>query len=81
MAVSPSATVTVVGFTVTPATSLSVMETVVSSGLAALTFAGRVPKPSLTDSPPSTALSSVAVIVRVLLVSPLLNVTSGGTPE
>ena len=51
------------------------------AGVPALTSVGSVPKPSSTLSPSSSTLSSVAVKVNVLLVSPLSNVTLAGTPE
>ena len=68
--------------TVMAGTSSSVMETVVSLGVPAVTPAGRgVPKLSLTASPSSSAESSVAMKVIVWLVSPEAKVTLEGTPE
>ena len=58
------------------------MLTVVSLGEPALTPAGRlVPKASRTLSPSSSTVSWAAVNVKVLDVSPALNVTVAGTPE
>ena len=56
------------------------METVVSPGVPAVASAGRAPKESLTRSPDSARLSSVAEMSKVLEVSPLLKVTLCGTP-
>ena len=81
MAVPPSATVTVVGLTVTPATSLSVMETTVSLMVPAVTPVGRAPKVNFTRSPSSSMVSSVAVKVKVFEVSPDSKVTELGTLE
>ena len=81
--VAPSATVYVPcpKLTVTAGTSSSVMLTVVSLGVPALTSGGRVPKPSFTLSSSSSSVSWVALKVNVFAVSPLLKVTLAGTPE
>ena len=73
--------VSVVGLMVTPRVSLSVMLTVDSSTVPSVTRGGSVPKLSFTFSPSSSMSSSVAVKVKVLLVSPVLKVMSVGTPE
>ena len=57
------------------------IDTVASPVVPAVTPAGSVPKPSLTDSPASTAVSCVAVKVISFSVSPLSKVTLAGTPE
>ena len=67
--------------TVTAGTSSSAMATVVASGARVLTFAGRVPKPSFTDSSSSSSVSWVALKVIVFAVSPAANTTLEGTPE
>ena len=68
--------------TVTAGRSSSVMETVVSLGVPAVTPAGSIaPKLSLTPSPSSLSESSVAMKVIVWLVSPEAKVTIEGTPE
>ena len=67
--------------TFTPGTSSSVMLTVVSEVVPAVTRSGRVPKPSLTDSPSSLSVSWIAENVTVFSVSPLAKVTLVGTPE
>ena len=82
--VAPSATVYVPcpKLTVTDGTSSSVMLTVVSSGVPALTRAsGMEPNPSCTLSPSSSSVSCVALKVIVFSVSPLRKVTLDGTPE
>ena len=78
---SPSATVYegCSKLTVTEGTSSSVIETVASFVVPALTPVGRVPKPNFTDSSSSSTSSSVAVKTNVLSVSPALNVTPAGT--
>ena len=68
--------------TVTDGTSSSVMVTVASSGVPALTPSGSVaPKLSLTLSPSSSTVSVSAVNVKDSEVSPLSKVTFCGTPE
>ena len=81
--VPPSATLYEVApnDTNTCGSSSSVMLTVVSVGVPALTPAGRGPKVSFTLSPSSLALSWVALKVKVFAVSPDANVTLEGTPE
>ena len=82
--VAPSATVYVPcpKLTVTAGTSSSVMLTVVSSGVPALTRAsGMEPNPSRTLSPSSSSVSCVALKSKDLDVSPLWKVTPDGTPE
>ena len=82
--VPPSATVYVPcsKLTATDGTSSSVMVTVVSSGVPALTRAsGMEPNPSLTLSPSSSIVSCVAEKVMLFSVSPLWKVTLSGTPE
>ena len=61
--------------------STSVMETVASSVVPNVTFAGRVLKPIFTLSPSSSTLSRAAVNVNDRTVWPLWNVTLAGTPE
>ena len=70
--------------TVTEGTSSSVMVTVASSVVPAVTaigVVGSVPNSSFTDSPSSSTLSVSAVKTKVFSVSPLLKVTLLGTPE
>ena len=67
-------------FTCTCGPSSSLIDTVVSAGLPALTPAGSVPKPSFTLSPSSSTVSSVAVNVMLCSLSPLSNVTLASTP-
>ena len=67
--------------TVTAGSSLSAMLTVDVLVVPAVTRVGSVPKASLTRSPSSLTVSSVAVKVNVFDVSPLLKVTVAGTPE
>ena len=67
--------------TVTCGSSSSVMVTVVSVGVPALTSGGRVPKVSRTLSPSSSTVSCVAVKENAFEVSPALNITFAGTPE
>ena len=67
--------------TVTVGSSLSVMLTVDVLVVPAVTRAGSVPNPRATLSSSSSTVSSVAVKVNVLDVSPLLKVTLAGTPE
>ena len=57
------------------------MESVASLVVPAVTITGRGPKPSFTDSPSSSTLSSAAVKVNDCSVSPLWKVTPVGTPE
>ena len=60
---------------------MSTSATCVVDWVPVLTPAGSVfPKPSVTLSPSSSSLSSVAVTVKVFAVSPLLNVRLAGTP-
>ena len=73
-AAAPKLTVTAVGL------SSSLIETVVSSGVPAVTPVGSVPKARSTDSPSSSIVSAVAVNVNVAEVSVALNVTLEGTP-
>ena len=67
--------------TVTAGSSSSVIETVVSLVVPAVTPVGKEPKPSLTFSPSSSTVSAVAVKVNDLEVSVAANVTLAGTPE
>ena len=67
--------------TVTDGSSSSVIETVLSFTLPALTPVGIVPKVSFTLSPSSSTVSAVAAKVKLLEVSPVLKVTLVGTPE
>ena len=57
------------------------MLTVVTSGGPAMTVAGSGPKASCSDSPSSSSLSSVALIVNDWTVSVLSKLRLGGTPE
>ena len=66
---------------VTCGSSSSVMATVVSSTLPALTPIGSGPTASFTLSPSSSTSSAVALKVKVFAVSPLLKVRLAGTPE
>ena len=81
--VSPSATAYVFApkDTDTWGSSSSMMETVVSPFVPALTRGGSVSNSSLTLSPSSSSVSCSAVKVNDLEVSPELNVTLDGTPE
>ena len=66
--------------TVTKGSSSSVILTVVSVGITALTpECGMDPNASFTLSPSSSTVSWVGVKVTVLVVSPLLKVTLVGT--
>ena len=65
----------------TAGSSLSLMETVVSLVVPAVTLEGSVPKPSFTRSSSSSSVSSSAVKVNDFSVSPLWKVTLAGTPE
>ena len=79
MSLSLSTMVSMVFEIITPASSSSVMLTVLMAWLPAVTPVGRVPKASRTDSPSSSMSSPFAVKVKVFTVSPLLKVTSAGT--
>ena len=83
MTSSPSATVYVAApkLTLTAGSSSSAILTTVSSVPPSLTLACKAPNVSLTDSPSSSTVSSVALNLNVCSVSPLVNVTSAGTPE
>ena len=72
---------TVPGSAVADTVGAWLMETVASLVVPAVTFAGRLPKPSLTLSPPSATVSWAAVKVKDCSVSPLWKVTLAGTPE
>ena len=61
--------------------SSSVIKTVASSLVPAVTRAGRAPKPSFTRSASSWTLSRAAVKVNDFSVSPPWKVTLEGTPE
>ena len=65
----------------TLSTSSSVIETTAWEGLVEDTLGGRVPKLSLTRSPSSFSVSSVAEKEKVFSVSPLLNTTVCGAIE
>ena len=62
-------------------TSSSDIETTAWDGLVEFTPTGRVPKVSLTLSPSSSSVSSVAEKEKVFSVSPLLKTTVCGAIE
>ena len=78
---SCSVTVNVDFDSVTPAVSSSVMVTVASVVPLGVTPVGRASKPSFTDSPSSSTVSSAAVNVNGCEVLPLLKVTLSGVTE
>ena len=67
--------------TVTAGTSSSVIDTVDSDVVPAVTPVGNDPRPNFTDSPSSSTVSEAAENVKVFSVSPEANVTVAGTPE
>ena len=77
----PSAMVSELSETETPAPSSSVMLTVACVVVPSETAGGSVPKASSTLLPPSSTSSWVAVKVIVCDMSPVLKVTFAGTPE
>ena len=81
--VAPSATVydACPKLTVTEGTSSSVMLTVVSAGVPALSPPGSLSKPMTTLSPSSSIASSVALTVKICSRSSGPKVTLAGTPE